>query len=55
MTKVFAGLALGIFFGAGLAIVREFMDRSFRDARSMEAALGIKVLASIPRFEPKSG
>jgi polysaccharide chain length determinant protein (PEP-CTERM system associated) len=52
---LFAGLALGIFFGVALVIGREFMDRSFRDARSMEAALGIKVLASIPRFEPKSG
>jgi polysaccharide chain length determinant protein (PEP-CTERM system associated) len=51
---LFGGLALGIFSGCGLAIFKEFTDRSFRDARDMEAALGIKVLANIPKFAPKS-
>jgi polysaccharide chain length determinant protein (PEP-CTERM system associated) len=51
---LFGGLALGIFSGAGLAVFKEYLDRSFRDARDMEAALDIKVLANIPRFAPKS-
>ena len=49
-----AGLALGIFSGVGLAIFKEYLDRSFRDARDMESTLGIKVLANIPRAVPKS-
>jgi len=51
---LFAGFALGIFSGAGLAIFKESMDRSFRDARDMEATLGIKVLANIPKVVPKA-
>jgi uncharacterized protein involved in exopolysaccharide biosynthesis len=50
----FAGFALGIFSGAGLAIFKEYMDRSFRDARDMEATLGIKVLANFPKVVPKA-
>lgn len=49
-----AGFALGIFSGAGLAIFKELMDRSFRDARDIEATLGIKVLANIPKVLPKA-
>ncbi len=51
---LFAGFALGIFSGAGLAIWKEYMDRSFRDARDMEGTLGIKVLANIPKVVPKA-
>ncbi len=49
-----AGFALGMFSGGGLAIFKEFMDRSFRDARDMEATLGIKVLANIPKVVRKA-
>jgi capsular polysaccharide biosynthesis protein len=30
------------------------MDRSFRDAEDLETALGLKVLASIPKIEKEA-
>jgi polysaccharide chain length determinant protein (PEP-CTERM system associated) len=48
------GLALGIGAGFGTALIREQMDRSFRDAEDLYATLGIKVLANIPKVGEKA-
>jgi uncharacterized protein involved in exopolysaccharide biosynthesis len=48
------GLLLGIGSGFGLAFFREQMDRSFRDAEDLEATLGLKVIANIPKVEKKA-
>jgi polysaccharide chain length determinant protein (PEP-CTERM system associated) len=45
------GLILALGSGLGLAFLREMMDRSFRDPDDVEATLGLKVLANIPRIE----
>ena len=47
------GLLLGMGLGFGIAFFREQMDRSFKDAEDLEATLGFKVLANIPRVETK--
>ena len=47
-------LLAGLGCGLGLAFVREQLDRSFRDAGDVETALGLKVLATIPRIEEKA-
>jgi len=47
-------LLLGIGSGFGMAFFREQMDRSFRDAEDLEATLGFKVLANIPKIEQKA-
>jgi uncharacterized protein involved in exopolysaccharide biosynthesis len=44
-------LLAGLGCGVGLAFIREQMDRSFHDAGDVEIALGLKVLATIPRIE----
>jgi polysaccharide chain length determinant protein (PEP-CTERM system associated) len=44
------GLCAGIGCGFGLAFLREQLDRSFHDAGDAETALGLKVLAVIPRI-----
>jgi uncharacterized protein involved in exopolysaccharide biosynthesis len=44
-------LLAGLGGGVGLAFIREQMDRSFHDAGDVEIALGLKVLATIPRIE----
>jgi polysaccharide chain length determinant protein (PEP-CTERM system associated) len=48
------GLLLGVGAGIGVAFSREQMDRSFRDAEDLTLALGIKVLANIPRVDNKA-
>jgi polysaccharide chain length determinant protein (PEP-CTERM system associated) len=48
------GLLLGLGSGLGLAFVREQIDRSFHDPEDVEVALGIKILASIPRIVEKA-
>lgn len=48
------GLLAGLGGGFGLAFFREQMDRSFHDAGDVEAALGLRVLATIPRIEEKA-
>jgi polysaccharide chain length determinant protein (PEP-CTERM system associated) len=48
------GLLLGMSCGFGLAFFREQMDRSFRDSEDLEATLGFKVLANIPKVERKA-
>jgi polysaccharide chain length determinant protein (PEP-CTERM system associated) len=47
------GLMAAIGGGIGLALLREQMDRSFRDAEDVEMTLGVKVLANIPKIESK--
>jgi polysaccharide chain length determinant protein (PEP-CTERM system associated) len=47
------GLFAGVGGGFGLAFLREQMDRSFRESGDVEIALGLKVLAAIPRIEEK--
>ena len=47
-------LLAGLGCGLGLAFVREQMDRSFHDAGDVEIALGLRVLATIPRIEEKA-
>ncbi len=48
------GLFAGIGSGFGLAFIREQMDRSFHDVGDAESALGLKVLAIIPRIGEKT-
>ena len=48
------GLLLGMGSGIGMAFLREQMDRSFRDAEDLEAAMGVKVLANIPKIQKKA-
>jgi polysaccharide chain length determinant protein (PEP-CTERM system associated) len=45
------GLAAGLGCGFGLAFLREQMDRSFHEPGDAEIALGLKVLATIPKIE----
>ena len=47
-------LLAGLGCGLGLALVREQMDRSFYDAGDVETALGLRVLATIPKIEEKT-
>jgi polysaccharide chain length determinant protein (PEP-CTERM system associated) len=47
-------LLLGIGSGFGTAFLKEQMDRSFRDAEDLEATMGFKVLANIPKIEKKA-
>lgn len=51
---ILIGLFAGICSGFGLAFIREQMDRSFHDIGDTESALGLKVLAIIPRIGEKS-
>jgi polysaccharide chain length determinant protein (PEP-CTERM system associated) len=48
------GLFGGIACGLGGIFVREQLDRSFRDPEDVEATLGFKVLASIPKIVSKA-
>ena len=48
------GIFLGIGSGFGMAFFREQMDHSFRDAEDLEASLGFKVLATIPKSQEKA-
>jgi uncharacterized protein involved in exopolysaccharide biosynthesis len=53
--KIFLfALLIGMGGGFGLAFLREQMDRSFRDAEDVEATLGFRVLANIPKVETKT-
>ena len=45
------GLFLAAGAGLGTAFFREQLDRSFHDAGDVEAALGLRVLANIPRVK----
>jgi polysaccharide chain length determinant protein (PEP-CTERM system associated) len=48
------GFLLGSGFGFGFAFMREQMDRSFRDAEDLEATLGFKVIANIPKVQKEA-
>jgi polysaccharide chain length determinant protein (PEP-CTERM system associated) len=48
------GLFGGIACGLGGIFVREQLDRSFRDPEDIEATLGFKVLANIPKIVSKA-
>jgi polysaccharide chain length determinant protein (PEP-CTERM system associated) len=48
------GLLLGMGCGFGMAFFKEQNDRSFRDAEDLEATLGLKVIANIPKIEKKA-
>jgi len=48
MAKVFFfGLLLGIFIGAGVAFVAEYLDQSFQSAEEVQTALELPVIGSI--------
>ena len=47
---ILVSLLAGIGCGFGLAFLREQLDRSFHDARDVELALGLKVIATIPKI-----
>ena len=44
-------LGLGFALGAGLVVVREFLDRSVHDARALQTEFEIPVLGEIPRIQ----
>jgi polysaccharide chain length determinant protein (PEP-CTERM system associated) len=44
------GLLAGLGAGFGTAFLREQLDRSFRDAEDLEATIGLRVLANIPKI-----
>jgi succinoglycan biosynthesis transport protein ExoP len=46
-----AALALGLGLGAGLAFLLEQLDRAYRTSAQIERALGVPVLASVPRAD----
>ena len=43
-------LALGLFLGVGLAMGREYLDRSVHDARALQSEFEVPVLAEIPHI-----
>lgn len=45
-----ASVVVGLALGGTLALLREFMDRSVHDRRTLEAEYGRSVLAEIPHF-----
>jgi polysaccharide chain length determinant protein (PEP-CTERM system associated) len=45
-----ASVIVGLGLGGALALLREFMDRSVHDRRTLEAEFGRSVLAEIPHF-----
>jgi uncharacterized protein involved in exopolysaccharide biosynthesis len=45
-----ASVVVGLGLGGALALLREFMDRSVHDRRTLEAEFGRSVLAEIPHF-----
>ncbi len=45
------GIIAGLGCGLAAAFLREQMDRSFHDSSDVEIALGLKVLATIPKIE----
>jgi polysaccharide chain length determinant protein (PEP-CTERM system associated) len=51
---LFVGLFGGIVCGLGGIFLREQLDRSFRDPEDIEATLGFKVLANIPKITSKA-
>ena len=48
---ILLSLALALALGLGAAFVREYLDRSIRDARSLQDEFDVPVLAEIPRLD----
>ena len=48
---ILLSLALALALGLGAAVVREYLDRSIRDARSLQEEFDVPVLAEIPRLD----
>jgi hypothetical protein len=47
-------LVLGLGVGAGIIFIQEYLDNSFRGKEDVESALGVTVLAAVPRIlQPK--
>jgi succinoglycan biosynthesis transport protein ExoP len=49
--NVTLGLVLGLMLGMGLALLREFLDRSIRTPEALEVAAATPVVGSIPPFK----
>jgi len=49
------GLIVGLLFGIGWAMVREYMDDTVRDKESAQRELGIPVLAALPTVDSIDG
>lgn len=57
---VMLGVLVGLMFGIGIALVREYLDDTMRDKESTQRELGIPVLAALPEdgfdgYEPSPG
>jgi capsular exopolysaccharide synthesis family protein len=52
--NVALGLVLGLVVGIGLAVLREFLDRSIRSPERLEAATGAPVVGTIPPFDAEA-
>jgi polysaccharide chain length determinant protein (PEP-CTERM system associated) len=48
------GLLLALGCGFGMAFLKEQMDHSYRDPEDLEASVGFKVLANIPKIEARA-
>jgi polysaccharide chain length determinant protein (PEP-CTERM system associated) len=48
------GLVLGLGSGFAVTLIREQLDRSFRDGEDLEVTLGLRVLANIPKAEKEA-
>jgi uncharacterized protein involved in exopolysaccharide biosynthesis len=49
----FMGFALAFCMGAGLVILAEFMNRSYKSLPEIEKALGVKVIGTLPLIETR--
>lgn len=49
------GLMVGLMFGVGIALVREYLDDTVRDKDSAQRELGLPVLAALPLEEEMDG
>ena len=48
LLNLVAGVFLGLFGGGAMAVFREFLHPTLRDARDVEALIGVPVVAEIP-------
>jgi capsular polysaccharide biosynthesis protein len=49
------GCALGLVLGFAAVLLAEVLDNSLRSIEDTEDYLGLKVLGTIPRIEPRKG
>jgi polysaccharide chain length determinant protein (PEP-CTERM system associated) len=54
MRTILIGFLAGLGSGFGLAFLREQMDRSFKESDDVEATLGLRVLANIPKIKAEA-